>query len=52
MVTGVQEREFLLHHPELLQKNKRTRSTSQPQIRNENTPAIIEADQTLLALQQ
>ena len=33
-------------------KQKKTRSTSQPQFRNENTPATIEADQTMLALQQ
>ena len=33
-------------------KQKKTRSTSQPQFRNENTPATIEADQILLALQQ
>ena len=33
-------------------KQKKARSTSQPQFRSENTPATIEADQTLLALQQ
>ena len=33
-------------------KQKRNRSTSQPQFCNENTPATIEADQILLALQQ
>ena len=33
-------------------KQKKNRSTSQPQFRSENTPATIEADQTLLALQQ
>ena len=33
-------------------KQKKARSTSQPQIRSENTPATIEADQILLALQQ
>ena len=33
-------------------KQKKARSTSQPQFRNENTPATIEADQILLALQQ
>ena len=33
-------------------KQKRKRSTSQPQFRSENTPATIEADQILLALQQ
>ena len=31
---------------------KKNRSTSQPQFRSENTPATIEADQFLLALQQ
>ena len=33
-------------------KQKKAGSTSQPQFRNENTPATIEADQILLALQQ
>ena len=33
-------------------KQKKNRSTSQPQFRNENTSATIEADQILLALQQ
>ena len=33
-------------------KQKKTRSTSQPQFRSENTPATLEADQILLALQQ
>ena len=33
-------------------KQKKNRSTSQPQFRSENTPALIEADQILLALQQ
>ena len=33
-------------------KQKKTRSTSQPQFRSENTPATIEADQILLAPQQ
>ena len=33
-------------------KQKKTRSTSQPQFRSENTPATIEADHILLALQQ
>ena len=33
-------------------KQKKNRSTSQPQCRSENTPATIEADQILLALQQ
>ena len=33
-------------------KQKKARSTSQPQFRSENTPATIEAEQILLALQQ
>ena len=33
-------------------KQKMARSTSQPHFRSENTPATIEADQILLALQQ
>ena len=33
-------------------KQKKARSTSQPQFRSENTPATIEADQILLAPQQ
>ena len=33
-------------------RQKKARSTSQPQFRSENTPATIEADQILLALQQ
>ena len=33
-------------------KQKKARSTSRPQFRSENTPATIEADQILLALQQ
>ena len=33
-------------------KQKKARSTSQPQFRSENTPATIEADQILLAVQQ
>ena len=33
-------------------KQKKARSTSQPQFRSENTPATIEADQIMLALQQ
>ena len=31
-------------------KQKKARSTSQPQFHSENTPATIEADQILLAL--
>ena len=33
-------------------KQKKARSTSQPQVRSQNTPATLEADQILLALQQ
>ena len=33
-------------------KQKKARFTSQPQFRSENTPATIEGDQILLALQQ
>ena len=33
-------------------KQKKARSTSQPQFRSENTPATLEAEQILLALQQ
>ena len=33
-------------------KQKKARSTSQPQFRSENTPATLEADQILLGLQQ
>ena len=33
-------------------KQKKARSTSQPQFRSQNTPATLEADQILLALQQ
>ena len=33
-------------------KQKNNRSTSQPQVRSENIPATIEADQFLFALQQ
>ena len=33
-------------------KQKKVCSTSQPQLRSDNTPATIEADQNLLALQQ
>ena len=33
-------------------KQKKARCTSQPQVRSDNTPAKIEADQILLALQQ
>ena len=53
MVTGVQE-EIPYCSPETPSgKQRKARSTSQqPQLRIENTPATIEADQKLLALQQ
>ena len=66
MVTGVQ-REFRQHTHMAMEtqeeiphcststssgKQKKARSTSQPQFRSENTPATLEADQILLALQQ
>ena len=66
MVTGPTE-EFL-QHPHMMtatqeeisycspttssSKQKKARSASQPKFRSENTPATIEADQILLALQQ
>ena len=66
MVTGVTEqirsqRDILTgSHEEVMYcspstssgKQKKNHSTSQPQFRSENTPATIEADQILLALQQ
>ena len=52
LVTGVHE-EVTCCSPSITSgKQKKNRSTSQPQLRNENTPATIEADQILLALQQ
>ena len=52
MVTGVRD-EIPYCSPGVSSgKQKKTRSTSQPQFRIENTPATIEADQILLALQQ
>ena len=65
MVTGVQREKVCDHymtgvHEEVTycspctssEKQKKNRSTSQPQFRSENAPATIEADQILLALQQ
>ena len=65
MVTGATERNRKCHdmtgaHEEVTYcspstsagKQKKNRSTSQPQCRSENTPATIEADRILLALQQ
>ena len=52
MVTAVQEEIFYCSYGISSGKQKKARSTSQPQFRSENTPATIEADQILLALQQ
>ena len=52
MVTAVQEDIPYCSSGISLGKQKTARSTSQPQFRSENTPATIEADQILLALQQ
>ena len=51
-ITGIHE-EVTYCSPSISSgKQKKNRSTSQPQFRSENTPATIEADQILLALQQ
>ena len=52
MVTAVQEEIPYCSSGISSGKQKKARSTSQPQFRSENTPATIEADQFLLALQQ
>ena len=52
MVTAVQEEIPYCSSGISSGKPKKTRSTSQPQFCSENTPATIEADQFLLALQQ
>ena len=52
MVTGVHEGVTYLSPSTYSGKQKKNRSTSQPHFRSENTPATIEADQILLALQQ
>ena len=52
MVTGVHEEVMYCSPRTSSGKQKKNRSTSQPQFRSENTPATIEADQILLALQQ
>ena len=52
MVTAVQEDIPYCSSGISSGKQKTARSTSQPQFRSENTPATIEADQILLALQQ
>ena len=52
MVTGVHEEVTYCSPSTSSEKQKKNRSTSQTQFRSENTPATIEADQILLALQQ
>ena len=52
MVTGVHEEVMYCSPSTSSGKQKKNRSTSQPQFRGENTPATIEADQILWALQQ
>ena len=52
MVTGDHEEVTYCSPSTSSGKQKKNRSTSQPQFRSENTPATIEADQILLALQQ
>ena len=51
MVTGVQEKIPYCSPGSSSGKQKKAHSTSQPQFRSENTPARIEAEQILLALQ-
>ena len=50
-MAGVHE-EVTYCPPSTFSEKQKNRSTSQPQFRSENTPATIEADQILLALQQ
>ena len=52
MVTAVQEEIPYYSSGISSGKQKKVRSTSQPQFHSENTPATIEADQILLAIQQ
>ena len=52
MVTGVHEEITYCSHSTSSVKQKKNRSTSQPQSCSENSPATIGADQTLLTLQQ
>ena len=52
MVTAVQEEIPYCSSGISSGKQKKARSTSQPQFRSENSPATIETDQILLALQQ
>ena len=51
-MTGVHEEVTYCSPSTSSGKQKKSRSTSQPQFRSENTPATIEADQKFLALQQ
>ena len=52
MVTGVHEEVTYCSPSTSSGKQRKNRSTSQPPFRSESTPATIEADQILLALQQ
>ena len=52
MVTGVHEEVAYCSLSTSSGKQKKNRFTSQPQFRSEKTPATIEADQILLALEQ
>ena len=52
IVTAVQEEILYCSSGNSSAKQKKARSTSQPQFRSENTPATLEADQILWALQQ
>ena len=52
MVTSVQEEIPYCSSGISPGKQKKARTTSQPQFRSENTPATTEADQIFLALQQ
>ena len=52
MVSGVHEEVSHCSPSTSSGKQKKNRYTNQPQFRSENTPATIEADQILLALQQ
>ena len=51
-LTGVHEEVTYCSPSTSSGRQKKNRSTSQPQFRSENSPATIEADQILLALQQ
>ena len=51
-ITGIHEEVTYCSLSTSSGKQKKNRSTSQPQFRSENNPATIEADQILLALQQ